>query len=85
MLVSNTTLVRLSRAPLALAVLAVWSASEPVLYTSAVIDGDQCSLAPLLVRHALISWDPASPNDERHGHEPVGHEPVDEPVADAAA
>ena len=73
-------LARLSRARL-LARWLVWSASEPVLSKSAVIDGEQCSLALLVGTHPYLG-DIASQgrralrgaarrSDERHGHEPV--------------
>ncbi len=48
----------------------------PVAYTSAVIDG-QCAIAHRCSSSGTHSYlGPSSPNDERHGHEPV---------ADAAA
>ena len=55
-------LARLSRAPHSIAVLAVWSASEPVLYTSAVIDG-QCAIATAArpARTHILLGEPASP------------------------
>ena len=61
------------------AVLAVWIASEPLLYRSAVIDGEKRSLATAARTHSYLGASPKA-HDERHGHEPV-----DEPVADAAA